>query len=178
MNYSFATSQEAADIVGITPSDIGVPANHYVRKKDLIATGKFDESSLSAYADKEFVLLKDIEKGSFMITLTLNSDVADRGTVQIGSGTPGATVSAEVNAGDEIIAKCNMTKSGDVFIGWFKGDERVSTNASYSFTATQEVSLVAKIAYIDVNPTSISFGADGGTKSLTIKSNVSTWTVS
>ena len=79
MNYSFATSQEAADTVNITPEEIGVPANNYVRKKELIATGKFDESALASYTDNEFVLLKDLAQGSFTITLALNSDITSRG---------------------------------------------------------------------------------------------------
>lgn len=86
MNYSFATSQEAADTVNITPEEIGVPANNYVRKKELIATGKFDESALASYTDNEFVLLKDLAQGSFTITLALNSDITSRGTVQINDG--------------------------------------------------------------------------------------------
>lgn len=44
--------------MNITPEEIGVPANNYVRKKELIATGKFDESALASYTDNEFVLLK------------------------------------------------------------------------------------------------------------------------
>ena len=170
MNYSFATSQEAADTVNITPEEIGVPANNYVRKKELIATGKFDES--------EFVLLKDLAQGSFTITLALNSDITSRGTVQINDGAAGATAQATVDLGDQVLAKCNLTSPDDAFDGWYEGDTKVSSDKNYSFTATKNVSLVAKAMYIDVTPTSLEYTAAGGEQTLTVTTNVNSWTVS
>ena len=161
MNYSFATSQEAADTVNITPEEIGVPANNYVRKKELIATGKFDESALASYTDNEFVLLKDLAQGSFTITLALNSDITSRGTVQINDGAAGATAQATVDLGDQVLAKCNLTSPDDAFDGWYEGDTKVSSDKNYSFTATKNVSLVAKAMYIDVTPTSLEYTAAG-----------------
>lgn len=178
MNYSFVTSKEAADLVGITPTDIGVPANQWPRKKELIATGKFDAASLSGYQDKEFVLLKDLAKGAVAISVALNSDVTSRGTVQINNGTAGATATAELNIGDSVTVKCNMSLAGDVFDGWYKGSIKVSGDVNYTFTVTGEESLVAKILFIDVVPTSLSYDAEGGSKTVTVTSNVSNWTVS
>lgn len=178
MNYSFATSKEAADLVGITPSDIGVPANQWPRKKELIATGKFDASSLSGYQDKEFVLLKDLAKGAVRISVALNSDVTSRGTVQINSGTAGATASAELNVGDSVTVKCNMSMAGDVFDGWYNGSSKVSSDVNYTFTVESEVNLVAKILFIDVVPPSLNYDSNGGSKTVTVTSNVPNWTVS
>lgn len=177
MNYAYATAQEAADVVGITPGDIGVPPTHYVRKKDLIATGKFDESSLTEYDDIDYVLLRSIAKGSFQISLAVNSDVTSRGTVQINSGVAGSTATAEVNVGNEVIAKCNLLKEGDVFNGWYNGSSKVSENATYSFTVTASVSLTAKINFIDVDPDALSFGSEEETKTFGITSNVE-WSLS
>lgn len=178
MNYSFATSQEAADTVNITPEEIGVPANNYVRKKELIATGKFDESALASYTDNEFVLLKYLAQGSFTITLALNSDITSRGTVQINDGAAGATAQATVDLGDQVLAKCNLTSPDDAFDGWYEGDTKVSSDKNYSFTATKNVSLVAKAMYIDVTPTSLEYTAAGGEQTLTVTTNVNSWTVS
>ncbi len=93
-NNPYATSKQAADSVGITPGDIGVAANDYVRKKELIATNKFDADALASYGNNDYVMLKDIAKGAFQVTLSVNSDVTSRGTVQINNGTAGATATA------------------------------------------------------------------------------------
>nr|DAI06542.1 MAG TPA: cellulase [Herelleviridae sp.] len=177
MDYSFATSQEAATVAGITPADIGVPANNYVRKKELVATGKFDEAGLASYTDNEFVLLKDIAQGSVTISLAMASDIVSRGTVQINNGTAGATASLSVDVGDQIVAKCNLSSSNDKFDGWYNGNTKVSSDMNYSFTATANISLTAKAFYLDVTPTSLDFVAGGETKTLTVTTNTN-WTVS
>jgi hypothetical protein len=176
-NNPYATSKQAADSVGITPGDIGVAANDYVRKKELIATNKFDADSLASYGNNDYVMLKDIAKGAFQVTLSVNSDVTSRGTVQINNGTAGATATAEVNVEDQVTAKCNLLKSGDVFDGWYSGSSKVSSNATYTFTAQEAVSLVAKINYLDVTPTSLDYDAAGGSKTFQVSTNVP-WTVS
>lgn len=178
MNYSFATSQEAADLVSLTPDDIGVAANSYVRKKELVATGKFDETALTSYEDNEFVLLKDLAQGSFTISLALNSDIVTRGTVQINNGTAGATAQTTVELGDQILAKCNLTDPEDFFEGWYENGVKVSSEKDYSFTATKNISLVAKAMYIDVTPSSLEYTAVGGEQILTVTTNVNSWTVS
>lgn len=175
-NNSYATSKQAADTVGITPDVIGVPANNYVRKKELVATGKFDADALAFYGNNDYVMLKDIAQGTFQVALSINSDVTSRGTVQLNGGAAGATASAEVSAGSQVTAKCNLTKSGDVFDGWYKGATKVSSSTTYTFPAT-EVSLVAKIFYLDVTPTSLDYDAAGGSKTFQVSTNVN-WTVS
>ena len=89
----------------------------------------------------------------------------------------GATATAEVNVGDQVTAKCNLLKSGDVFDGWYSGSSKVSSNATYTFPAQEAVSLVAKINYLDVTPTSLDYDAAGGSKTFQVSTNVP-WTVS
>lgn len=60
----FATAKQAADIGGITPTDIGVSATAFVRKSELAKTGKFDETSLASYLDTWFVNLDAVKKVS------------------------------------------------------------------------------------------------------------------
>jgi hypothetical protein len=176
-DFPFALCKEAATIAGITPTDIGVPANDWVTKKKLVATGKFDAASLSKYADNDFVCLKDLAQGTFTVSLSLNSDVNTRGKVSINGGTPATTASVELAAGTDAVCLCTMLE-GDVFDGWYEGSTRVSTSLSYTFSVTKARTLVAKILYIDVTPTSLDYEAEGGTKTIAIESNVPTWTVS
>ena len=53
----------------------------------------------------------------------------------------------------------------------------MSSNATYTFTAQEAVSLVAKINYLDVTPTSLDYDAAGGSKTFQVSTNVP-WTVS
>lgn len=176
-DFPFALCKEAAQIAGITPADIGVPANNWVTKAKLVATGKFDESSLSGYGNNDFVCLKDLVQGNFTISLSLNSDVNTRGTVQINSGAAGATASAEIAAGTDAVCQCNM-QTGDVFDGWYNGATKVSSDNPYRLSVREDVSLVAKFFYLDAAPTSLEYTADGGEKTITVTSNVPSWTVS
>jgi len=60
----FATAKQAADIGSITPTDIGVSATAFVRKSELVKTGKFDETNLASYQDAWFVNLDAVKKAS------------------------------------------------------------------------------------------------------------------
>lgn len=60
----FATAKQAADIGGITPTDIGISATAFVRKSELVKTGKFDETSLASYQGAWFVNLDAVKKAS------------------------------------------------------------------------------------------------------------------
>lgn len=176
-NDSYSTSKEAADVVGITPDDIGAPANNYVRKKELIATGKFDADSLAAYGDNDYVLLKDISHGSFQISLAINSDVTGRGTVQLNDGAPGDTASLNISAGVQVTAKCNLNNIGDKFDGWYNGLTKISSNTTYVFTVTGTTSLTAKIFYLDAAPATLSFDESGGDQAFQVLTNLD-WSIS
>ena len=104
-----------------------------------------------------------------VVSVSLDSTSTGRGTVT-GGGT--------YNIGSSATVKCTLNNSGDVFGGWYNGSTKVSSSVSYTFTVSAAVTLKALIYYIDITPTSLSFEAGGGTKSFTITSNVSGWTIS
>lgn len=60
----FATGQQAADIGNVTLTDLGVSAEAFVRKSELVQTGKFVTDSLDPYNDDMFVNLDVIKKQS------------------------------------------------------------------------------------------------------------------
>ena len=102
------------------------------------------------------------------VTVSLESSSAGRGTVSGGGTFP---------SGSSVTVKCTLNNSNDKFDGWYNGSTRVSTSQNYTFTLTSNISLQAKILYLDVTPTSLDFVAGGETKTLTVKTNTS-WTVS
>ena len=105
---------------------------------------------------------------SYTISVSLDSSAAGRGSVS-GGGSYAYGASATV--------KCTKTNSRDVFDGWYEGSTRVSTSLSYTFTVTGARTLVAKILYLDVTPTSLSYGATGGSQTFKITTNTS-WKIS
>lgn len=105
---------------------------------------------------------------SYTISVSLDSSAAGRGSVS-GGGSYAYGASATV--------KCTKTNSQDVFDGWYEGSARVSTSLSYTFTVTGARTLVAKILYLDVTPTSLSYGATGGSQTFKITTNT-TWKIS
>jgi hypothetical protein len=105
---------------------------------------------------------------SYTISVSLDSSAAGRGSVS-GGGSYAYGASATV--------KCTKANSQDVFDGWYEGSTRVSTSLSYTFTVTGARTLVAKILYLDVTPTSLSYGATGGSQTFKITTNI-TWKIS
>ena len=106
---------------------------------------------------------------TYTVSVALDSTSAGRGSVSGGGN---------YNYGATAIVICSMSKTGDVFGGWYNGSTKVSDSLSYSFTVSASVSLTALIYYIDVNPTSLDFEASGGTKTFTVSSNIDGWTIS
>ena len=91
-----------------------------------------------------------------------------------------AVTTKEVTVGDNCTIACSI-KTSDVFGGWFTSDggsTPVSSSSSYTFEVTDSTKFYALIYYIDVNPSSLEFEADGGTKSFTVTSNIDGWTIS
>ena len=173
---SFTKASEAASIAGITVEDIGVAANYFVRKKDLAATGRFLASPLEGYTDTAFVRQKDVQRGTVTISVSVDDSVKERATVQVGSGTAGATASGTGYIGDDITVKCNV-KSDDAFVGWYKGDELVSSSAEYTIEVSTAVTLVAKVNYLDVSPTTLEYANSASDKTFEVSSNVN-WELS
>lgn len=168
---SFIKASEAASIADITVGDIGVAANNFVRKKELVATGRFLAAPLEGYTDTAFVRQRDVQRGTVTISVSVDELVKSRATVQVGSGTAGATASGTGYIGEDITVKCNV-KSGDAFGGWYKGDELVSSSAEYTFKVSTAVTLVAKVNYLDVSPTTLEYANSASNKTFTIISNV------
>ena len=106
---------------------------------------------------------------TYTVSVALDSTSAGRGSVSGGGN---------YNYGATATVICSMSKTGDVFGGWYNGSTKVSDSLSYSFTVSASVSLTALIYYIDVNPTSLDFEASGGTKTFTVSSNIDGWTIS
>ena len=105
---------------------------------------------------------------SYSIGVSLHSTSTGHGSVS-GGGT--------YDYGESVTVHCTVN-SGDAFDGWYEGGTRVSTDKDYTFTCTGARTLVAKILYLNVSPTSLDFTADGGTKSITVDTNIDGWTVS
>ena len=105
---------------------------------------------------------------SYTISVSLDSSSSGRGSVSGGGS---------YNYGASATVVCTKTNSQDVFDGWYEGSTRVSTSLSYAFTVTGARTLVAKILYLDVTPTSLSYGATGGSQTFKITTNT-TWKIS
>ena len=98
---------------------------------------------------------------SYEISVSL--DPRNRGSVS-GGGT--------YSYGDSVTVTCTKTNSSDEFGGWYEGDTRVSTSLSYNFICTGARTLQAKIYYLTVSPTSLSFTNASSKKTFTVISNV------
>lgn len=103
------------------------------------------------------------------ITVQLDSSSTGRGTVT-GGGSYAIGLTATV--------KCTLNNASDVFGGWYEGNTKVSSDATYAFTVTAARTLTAKILYLDVTPTELNYDAAGGSATLTVSTNVDSWTVS
>ena len=167
----YATCKEAASIAGIKVSEIGIPEKNYVRKIDLVESGKFDVSYLEGYLDNDFILLKDVIKGSFIISVSIEESVLNRGNVQINDGPLGSSNELEVNGNTNITVKCVMNNYGDVFDGWYENDMKISNSLEYSFLAKKDCYLIAKIFYMDLSKDNLQFDIVGGEDELIVSSN-------
>lgn len=113
-------------------------------------------------------------------TSTIGVDSSCTGRCQVGSGSTvwTSSFSETVNYGDKINLQCKLLNSGDVFAGWYENETLLSTNLTYPITVTSNRNIVAKVWFIDVSPTSLSYEASGGSKTVTVKSNIPSWSVS
>ena len=178
-NLPFATAQQAADVAEIEVSEIGVNAQDFPTKKNLVDTGEFDEDSMSAYQSQDFVLANDIQDGTKYVSVSahVQSGRESYATVKVGSGAAGATSTSMVEEGSMVQFTCTILDEETAsFAGWYKNEVQVSQNASYQVTAEQGLELEARVNFLLVSPTSFDFNADGGTDTLTIDTNES-WTI-
>lgn len=91
----FATVRQAAEIGGIPSTEIGVPDEYFVRKNELVKTGKFDTTSLTPYQPDWFVHLDAVKKaGGAGDSLTVTPESLD---FTSGGGSKDITIETENN---------------------------------------------------------------------------------
>ena len=105
---------------------------------------------------------------TYTVTTQLDESNPNRGSL---------TGGGNYSYGTQATVKCVLTNEGDVFGGWYEGSTKKSSDLSYAFTVTKDITLKALIYFIDVTPSSLSFEAEGGTKTFEIKSNITNWTI-
>lgn len=105
---------------------------------------------------------------SYTVSIGMESSSSSRGSVSGGGS---------YNYGAQATVTCTKKNSQDVFDGWYENGRKVSSNLSYSFTVNGARNLVAKILYLDVSLTSLSFEATGGSSKFSISTNTS-WKIS
>lgn len=196
----FATAKQAADIGGITPTDIGVSATAFVRKSELVKTGKFDETNLAFYQSAWFVNLDAVKKASGGSILHI--EWLPFSTVLASATETSTFVSCQGDyVGDPVVAITGALKNATVRIekytdssGWTHriyvifsanttSEELVSTVTvtitdadGKSITSSENVTQsAAVIDEFDVQPRTLSFTADGGDGVLTITAPNRNW---
>ena len=108
------------------------------------------------------------ELKKLVVTTTFDESSPDRGTLT-GAGT--------YNYNDAVTVGCSMKSSDDMFGGWFVDGSKVSDSTSYTFNVQNNTDLIALVYYIDVEPSSLTFEAAGGTKTFSVKSNIDGWII-
>lgn len=76
-----------------------------------------------------------------------------------------------VQYGEETSISITLNNDGDIFDGWYENGEKVSSDLTYTFVVNKSRSLVAKVLFVDVNPSVVSFTSSGGSKSIRINSS-------
>lgn len=196
----FATAKQAADIGGITPTDIGVSATAFVRKSELVKTGKFDETNLASYQDAWFVNLDAVKKASGGSTLHIEwlpfnevaADVTETSTFISCQGTtndPVITVTGTLKNVTTKVEKYTDNSSGWTHRIYLTFDKNTSAEQLSSVVmatlkdggqvVSRSETLVQKAAIIvdefDVQPRTLSFTSNGGDGVLTITAPNRDW---
>lgn len=120
-------------------------------------------------SDRTFVARARRISKAVNITVQLEASSSGRGSVSGGGS---------YNIGSQCTVRCTMNNPDDIFDGWYEGSLKVSSDLNYTFTVAKARTLAAKILYLDVAPASLEFGATGGTETLTVSTNIDSWTVS
>ena len=102
---------------------------------------------------------------------TINVTAGEGGSAMIGTGT-----SASVEYGTEVTLTA-VANDGYEFAGWYNGEELVSNEANYTFTATSEINYTARFNKTVVNPTKFAIhitvaSTDGTEVTNTLEGNV------
>lgn len=167
----YCLGSEAADIGGILVEDSGFAPNDYVTKEDLLSAGKFDYRLFEDYNEKDYVLKKHVVKGEFTVSVNIEESSLTRGKIQINDGELLDSASIKMDLNSSVTVKCSITNPDDVFLGWFVDGMKMSSDLTYTFVVENNIELEARIAYMDVSLSSLSFTSSGGTQQITITSN-------
>lgn len=195
----FATAKQAAGIGGITPTDIGVSATAFVRKSELVKTGKFDGTSLASYQDAWFVNLDAVKKASGGSVLNIEwlpfgevtADDTEASTFISCQGTtndPVITVTGTLKNVNTRVEKYTDNPSGwthRIYLTFDKNTSAEQLSSVVKATLTDGGKTVSKSVIItqsaaidefDVQPRTLSFTFDGGDGVLTITAPNRDWT--
>lgn len=181
----FATAKQAADIGGVTPTEIGVSATAFVRKSELVKTGKFDETSLASYQGAWFVNLDAVKKASGGSTLSIewlpfndvDADAMETSTFLSCRGTnndPVVTVSGSlknVTFRVEKYTDSSSTWTHKVYLTFDKNTSTEQLTSTVTATLTdggnsvsESTTIVQKakgaVEILEVHPTSVTFNAN------------------
>lgn len=181
----FATAKQAADIGGVTPTEIGVSATAFVRKSELVKTGKFDETSLASYQGAWFVNLDAVKKASGGSTLSIewlpfndvDADAMETSTFLSCRGTnndPVITVSGSlknVTFRVEKYTDSSSTWTHKVYLTFDKNTSTEQLTSTVTATLTdggnsvsESTTIVQKakgaVEILEVHPTSVTFNAN------------------
>lgn len=192
----FATAKQAADIGGITPTDIGISATAFVRKSELVRTGKFDETSLASYQGAWFVNLDAVKKASGGSLLHIEWLPFD--TIAADATEASTFISCQGTTNDPVITVTGMLKNVTTRVekyinntwGWThriyltfdknaSSEQLTSTVMATLTDGDQTVSrsvTITQSAAFDVQPRTLSFTSDGGDGVLTITAPNRDWT--
>ena len=141
-------SKEASYPHGTVAKLTATPADHYV-----FVNWTKGEEVVSTEPTYTFTITEDVELvANFALDTHTVAVTAENGTVSgAGSYTHGTevTLTATANTGYE-------------FVNWTKGDEKVSTNATYTFIATEDITLAANFAPVVIPPTLVTPSVESG----------------
>ena len=141
-------SKEASYPHGTVAKLTATPADHYV-----FVSWTKGEEVVSTEPTYTFTITEDVELvANFALDTHTVAVTAENGTVSgAGSYTHGTevTLTATANTGYE-------------FVNWTKGDEKVSTNATYTFIATEDITLAANFAPVVIPPTLVTPSVESG----------------
>lgn len=189
----FATVKQAAEIGEVPSGGIGMPDGYFVRKSELVRTGKFDTTSLNPYQPNWFVHLDAVKKAPEIPVLNVDwmafqdvaADATEASTYLSCSGTNNDPVITVTGGLKNVTARVEKYTSGP--IGWthkviltFDRNDSSTDLISYvkatltdgKDTVSKSVRIVQSAAVIEtltVTPESLNFVLDGGSKDITIK---------
>lgn len=119
------------------------------------------------------------EPDKFTLTVRTDTDDTTQGGVGIGSAKNLATDSGEFVDGTTATIHATSAE-GYSFGGWWKDGVKVSDDVNFSVTVDADKTYIAKFTqdpYLELDKTSLTFDATGGTQTVNVTSNVE-WTVS